>query len=81
MILCSTPGCDAVLRRLPGLHQPGEPYMQSDADGSFMLCLKCGAKVRWHDDDPAAEERATPSSRDAPPAAPVPAHEDSHAAR
>jgi len=50
MIVCPTPGCDAVLRRVPGLHQPGEPYMQSDGDAFFMLCLKCGARVPWQDD-------------------------------
>ena len=51
MILCSNPSCDAVLRRVPGLHQAGEPYLQSDEDGSFMVCLKCGARVSWQDDD------------------------------
>ncbi len=52
MILCPNPSCDAVLRRMPGLHQPGEPYMQSDDDGLFMVCWKCETMVRWHDDAP-----------------------------
>jgi len=37
---------------MPGLHQPGEPYMQSDDDGLFMVCWKCETMVRWHDDAP-----------------------------
>lgn len=49
MILCSTPGCDAVLRHVAGLHQEGEPYMQSEETGTFMICLKCGARVAWQE--------------------------------
>ena len=51
MITC--PECSAVLRRVDGLHQQGEPYMQLDERGSFMLCLKCGARVAWEDQDAA----------------------------
>ena len=50
MITC--PGCRAVLRQVAGLHQAGEPYMQHDEQGTFMICLKCETKVRWKDDDP-----------------------------
>ncbi len=52
MIKCTT--CAALLRQVDGLHQPGEPYMQADDDGSFMVCLKCETRVRWQDDEPAA---------------------------
>ena len=50
MITC--PKCFA-LRRVDGLHQQGEPYMQLDERGSFMLCLKCGARVPWEDHEAA----------------------------
>ena len=50
MILCPNPSCDAVLRRVPGLHQPGEPYMQADDNGCFMVCLKWW-RPSWQDDD------------------------------
>ena len=49
MIICPT--CSAVLRRLDGLHQPDEPYLQNDGEASFMVCLMCGAKLRWKEDD------------------------------
>jgi hypothetical protein len=49
MIDC--PQCSAVMRRVPGLHQAGEPYMQSDEHGSFMTCLMCGTRVAWRDDE------------------------------
>lgn len=60
MVLCPTPGCDAVLRCVPGLHQAGEPYMQSDEAGMmFMVCLKCGARVPWLDpyDEPRSPQQ------------------------
>ena len=50
--MISCPECSTVLRRIDGLHQQGEPYMQLDERGSFMLCLKCGARVPWEDQDP-----------------------------
>ena len=46
MILCPTPG-EAILRRVVGLHQAGEPYIQSDETGMFMICMKYGARVTW----------------------------------
>ena len=49
MLCC--PRCSAVLRHVPGLQQVGEPFMQSDEQGSFMICLGCAARVPWQDDD------------------------------
>ena len=54
MILCPNPCCAVVLRRIPGLHQAGEPYLLSDQDGSFMVCMRCGMQVRWQDEEPPA---------------------------
>ena len=48
MIVC--PNCSAVLRKVPGLHQEGEPYLRCDEQGTFMLCLKCEARVAWQDE-------------------------------
>ena len=45
MIVC--PRCTAVLRKVPGLHQEGEPYLCTDEQGAFMLCLHCGTRVPW----------------------------------
>ena len=47
MIVC--PNCSAVLRKVPGLHQEGEPYLRHNEQGTFMVCLKCEAHVPWQD--------------------------------
>lgn len=49
--MTTCPKCSAVLRRIDGLHQAGEPYLQNDARGSFMVCLKCHARVDWQQGD------------------------------
>jgi len=36
-------------------HQAGEPYLQSDEHGQYVLCLKCETSVRWQDEDPAVD--------------------------
>ena len=35
----------------PSAYAPGEPYLQNDARGSFMVCLTCHARVDWKQDD------------------------------
>ena len=54
MILCPNPCCGAVLRHIRGLHQAGEPYLLSDQEGPFMVCMRCGMQVRWQDEEPPA---------------------------
>ena len=42
--------CSHVLRRVPGVHSPGEPYPQRDAAGAYIACPTCALKHREHDD-------------------------------
>lgn len=47
MIVCPTPRCGAVLRQVAGLHSAGDPPLQSDPQGDFVRCPKCGARIAW----------------------------------
>jgi hypothetical protein len=48
VIVC--PRCKTVLRKIPGLHQEGEPYFCMDERGSYMICLSCATRVAWRDE-------------------------------
>ena len=66
--MISCPKCSAVLRRIDGLHQAGEPFMQADEQGQFMICLTCQTRVPWVDEDqpPTPEPPAIEGMRDCP---------------
>ena len=54
MIVC--PCCAAVLRKIPGLHQEGEPYLCTDAGGSFFVCMQCETRVPWSEQEPGGND-------------------------
>ena len=46
-VVCPTPGCQTVLRKLLGIQQAGEPPIWSDQEGRFVRCPACSARVPW----------------------------------
>lgn len=45
--ICPTPGCETIVRKHVGLHASGEPMVWIDAQGQFVRCPSCHARIAW----------------------------------